>query len=481
MRAVTITPSALTRLVEVASTRGATYADARAVEREHEAVSVKDGAVESVTRTADRGLAFRVIHRGAWGFAATDRTEDSAIRDLVDETFRRAEASASVERRSVKLAPIAPQRGEYRTSLERDPFAVPLAERIDHLRAVDANSLGPNVKSRRSSVAAYRTRKRLVTSDGTDVSQEIVETGAGLSVLAVKAGRKPASRYDSRLVRQAGWEYVEHLDVVARAARYRDDAEAMLDAPLAEERPTTLVFAPEFLALLVHESCGHPTEADRLLEHEVAFAGTTFMWPEDRGKLRYGSPHISMTADATVPGGMGTFGWDDDGVPAMKTKLIDKGVFVGYLTSRETAAGLGLPVTIGSARAEGWQHFPIVRMVNVSLDPGPTPFAELMRGVDSGLLLDAPASYSLDDKRQNFHFSTQSARVIRNGQLEGYVRGVAFQSLTPAFWGRCDGVADDWELHGFLSCAKGEPLQLMRVGHGAAHARFRDVPIEVRA
>ncbi|MDQ2915330.1 MAG: TldD/PmbA family protein [Chloroflexota bacterium] len=475
-----MTSSALADLVDIASSRGATYADVRAVEREHEAVSVKDGAVESVTRSADRGFGFRVIHRGAWGFAATDQTDESAIRGLVDEAFRRAEAAASIQRRRVTLATSPAQRGEYRTSLKRDPFAVPLAERIDHLREIDGASVGPSIKTRRSSVAAYRTRKRLVTSEGTDVSQEIVEAGAGLSVLAVKAGRKPASRYDSRLVRQAGWEYVEHLDLVARARRYRDDAEAMLDAPLADERPTTLVFAPEFLALLVHESCGHPTEADRLLEHEVAFAGTTFMWPEDLGKLRYGSPHVSMTADATVPGGMGTFGWDDDGVPAMRTKLVDKGTFVGYLTSREIAGALGVPVAIGSARAEGWQHFPIVRMVNVSLDPGTTPYPDLLRGVESGLLMEAPASYSLDDKRQNFHFSTQSARVIRNGQLQGYVSGVAFQSLTPDFWGRCDLVADDWELHGFLSCAKGEPLQLMRVGHGAAHARFRDVPIEVR-
>ena len=477
---MTTTTSLLADLVASASARGASYADARTVEREQEGVNVKDGAVESVTRSSDRGLGFRVIHKGSWGFAATDRTDDAALRGVVDEAFRRAEAAASVQRRTVTLAAVAPQRGEYRTTLGRDPFAVPLAERIDHLREVDAASRGPRVKTRRSSIAAYRTRKHLVTSEGTDVSQEIVESGAGLSVLAVKAGAKPAQRYDMRLTRQAGWEFVLHLDLVARARRYRDDAEAMLDAPLADETPTTLVFAPEFLALLVHESCGHPTEADRLLEHEVAFAGTTFMWPEDRGKLRYGSPHVSMTADATVPGGMGTFGWDDDGVPAMRTKLVDRGTFVGYLTSRETAGALGLPVTIGSARAESWQHFPIVRMVNVSLDPGATPFAELMRGVDSGLLLDAPASYSLDDKRQNFHFSTQSARVIRNGQLEGYVRGVAFQSLTPDFWGRCDDVADDWELHGFLSCAKGEPLQLMRVGHGAAHARFRDVPIEVR-
>src|SRR5919204_4242686 len=182
-----ITSSRIVDLVERASSRGATYADARFVEREHEAVSVKDGAVESVTRSADRGIGVRVLRRDAWGFAATDRTDDAALGALVDEATRRADASASVQRRAVGLAPVPPQRGEYRTGLRRDPFAVPLADRIDLLRAADAASVGPHVKARRSSVAAYRTRKRLVTSEGTDVSQEIVETGAGLSGLAVKA------------------------------------------------------------------------------------------------------------------------------------------------------------------------------------------------------------------------------------------------------------------------------------------------------
>jgi len=228
--------SILAELVDAAAARGATYADARTVEREHETVSIKDGAVESVTRASDRGVGFRVLSGGAWGFAATDRLGALPLRALVDEAFRRAEASASVRRQPVTLAPLAPQHGEYRTTLRRDPFAVPLAERIEHLREVDASSLGPNVKARRSAVAAYRTRKRLVTSEGTDVAQEIVETGAGLSVLAVKAGAKPAQRSDSRLTRQAGWEYVEHLDLVARAKRYRDDAEATLDAPLATAR-----------------------------------------------------------------------------------------------------------------------------------------------------------------------------------------------------------------------------------------------------
>ena len=451
----------------------------REVERESETVQLKDGEVESIDRGADRGIGLRVLHKGSWGFAASDAV-DGALSALLDEAFRRAEAAASVQRRRVVLAPLPPQRGEYRTAFRDDPFAVPLERRVELLREADDRMRGPRVRSRRSNVFSYRTRKRLVTSEGTDVSQEIVECGAGLNVVAVKAGAPPAIRSDMRNARQAGWEWVEELDVVGRAARYRDDAEAILDAPAAAAGRTTLVLDQPFLALLVHESCGHPTESDRVLEHEVAFAGTSFMWPKDRGALRYGSAHVNMTADATISGGMGTFGWDDDGVPATRTPLVERGIFTGYLTSRETAGALGLPRSGGSARAQGWQHFPIVRMVNVSLEPGPHRYADLVREVEDGLLLESPASYSLDDKRENFHFSAQVARVIKGGEVQGHVRGVGFQSLTRDFWGACDAVADDWELHGFLSCAKGEPLQLMRVGHGAAHARFRDLPIEVR-
>jgi len=471
--------SQLDAVVAAASSRGAQYADVREVERESETVRLKDGEVESIDRGADRGVGLRVLHKGSWGFAASDAV-DGDLRVLLDEAFRRGEAAATVQRRQVVLAPLAAQRGEYRTPFRDDPFAVPLARRVELLREADDRMRGPRVRSRRSNVVSFRTRKRLVTSEGTDVSQEIVECGAELNVVAVKAGAAPAIRSDMRNARQAGWEWIEELDVVARAARYRDDAEAILDAPAASAGRTTLVLDQSFLALLVHESCGHPTESDRVLEHEVAFAGTSFMWPKDRGTLRYGSTQVNMTADATIPGGMGTFGWDDDGVPATRTPLVERGIFTGYLTSRETAGALGLPASGGSARAQGWQHFPIVRMVNVSLEPGTRPFEDVIGEVEDGLLLESPASYSLDDKRENFHFSAQVARLIRGGEVQGHVRGVGFQSLTPHFWGACDAVADDWELHGFLTCAKGEPLQLMRVGHGAAHARFRDLPIEVR-
>ncbi|MBI3522624.1 MAG: TldD/PmbA family protein [Chloroflexi bacterium] len=473
----------LPAIVDAAIARGASYCDVRDVERESELVDLQDGEIESIERKGDRGIGLRVLRDGSWGFAASARVADEAgLRALLDQAARLADAARTVQRRAARLVPQAPQRGEYRTPLEQDPFAVPIPRRVELLRAADDAMRGPRVTTRRGSIAAYRTRKRLVTSEGTDVRQEIVESAAGLNIVAVKGGVPPAIRGDMRSARQAGWEFVEELDLVSLGARYRDDAEATLDAPAAAAKPTTLILDQSFLALMVHESCGHPTESDRVLEHEVAFAGTSFMWPKDRGTLRYGSTHVSITADARVPGGMGTFGWDDDGVPATRTPLIERGIFTGYLTSRETAAALGLVASGGSSRAEGWQHSPLVRMVNVSLEPGDRSYADLVGEVDDGLLLESPASYSLDDKRENFHFSAQVARVIRHGEVGGYVRGVGFQSLTKDWWGSCDGVAaDDWELHGFLTCAKGEPLQSMRVGHGAAHARFRDRPIEVRA
>jgi len=301
--------SRLRNAVAATAARGASYADARYVERESETVTFQDGQIEGVERSADRGVGVRVIVDGAWGFAASDRaSSDGQLAALCAEAIARARAAASVRRAPVVQVPQAPQRGEYRTPLRRDPFRVPLDERIALLREADEILATPNAKVRRVSVAAYRTRKRLVTSEGTDVGQEIVECGAGLNVTAATAGAKPATRNDMRNVRQAGWEYVEEFDVLAHARTFARDVEAVLAAKPAIERPTTLLIDQPFLALLVHESCGHPAESDRVLEHEVAFAGTTFMWPKDRGTLRYGSEHVNMTADATVPGGMGTFG-----------------------------------------------------------------------------------------------------------------------------------------------------------------------------
>ncbi|MBV9282138.1 MAG: TldD/PmbA family protein, partial [Chloroflexi bacterium] len=326
---------------------------------------------------------------------------------------------------------------------------------------------------------SFHTEKLFCSTEGARIRQETTECGGSLFALAVGDAR-PARRSFANYG-QAGWEFVRRLDLVGEAERVGEEAAALLAAPYVEPGRRDVVLGSEQLALMVHETCGHPTELDRVLGFEDAFAGGSFLQPADLGRLRYGSAHVNLSADSTLPTGLGTFGYDDDGVAARRFPLVREGIFCGYLCSRETAPLIGWDRSTGCSRADGWGRTPIVRMVNVSLEPGDTPLEALIGDVRDGLYLDTPASWSLDDRRLNFHFGVEYGREIRGGKLGAVRRGATLQAITPDFWGRCDGVAgpEHWRLWGLLSCAKGEPLQSLHVGHGAAPARFRDLRVGV--
>jgi TldD protein len=232
----------------------------------------------------------------------------------------------------------------------------------------------------------------------------------------------------------------------------------------------------------VHESVGHPTELDRVYGTEAAYAGTSFLSAGDLGSLRYGSERMNITADATTPEGLGTFAFDDEGVPASREPIVAEGVLRGFLSSRETAAQLGAGVG-GSMRADGWARMPLVRMTNLHLEPGEGSFEELLADVDDGLYLDTNKSWSIDDKRLNFQFGTQIAWEIKQGKLGRMLRDATYTGVTPVFWGKLDAVAgpEEWKLFGLTNCGKGQPGQEAHVSHGAAPARFRDVEVGVSA
>jgi TldD protein len=243
----------------------------------------------------------------------------------------------------------------------------------------------------------------------------------------------------------------------------------------------TIVIDSSQLALQVHESCGHPIELDRVLGMEASFAGTSFLTLDKLGKLQYGSPIVNIDADATAPGGLGTFGFDDEGVPAQNVPVVSAGLFVGYLTSRETAPVIGRR-SMGSARASGWNVIPLIRMTNVNLRPGDAgTLDDLIADTRDGLFLSTNRSWSIDDRRLNFQFGTQVGWRIRNGKLAEMVRNPTYTGITPEFWGSCDAIcgASEWQLWGVPNCGKGEPMQTHRVGHGAAPARFRNVQVGV--
>jgi TldD protein len=469
--------------VDAALAAGAEYADARAVVQRDQQIATKDGRVETTFDAESEGIGVRVLVDGAWGFACSDRLDEAGARDAATRATGFARAAHGGNGRA--LAPLEPATGSYRTPVERDPFAVPLSEKIDLCLRAEEAARHPGVKVTAASARAFSQRKHLVSSAGTDVEQELVECGGGLDAIAAGDGLFQQRSYPSAFggsSGQGGWEYVESLGLEREAPRVGEEAAALLRADPCPAAVTTVVINSEQVALQVHESVGHPTELDRVYGTEAAYAGTSFLSTDDLGSLRYGSALMNVTADATTPRGLGTFGWDDEGVAAQAEPVVAEGVLSSFLTSRETAARLGRG-SGGSMRAETWNRMPLVRMTNLHLEPAKQgSLDDLLADVDDGIYLSTNRSWSIDDKRLNFQFGTQVAWEIKRGRLGRMFRDAIYTGITPQFWGSLDalGGRETWVVYGLTNCGKGQPGQSAHVSHGAPIARFRNVQVGVR-
>jgi TldD protein len=469
--------------VDAALAAGADYADARAVLRRNQTVTTKNGRLEALSDSESEGIGVRVLLAGAWGFACDRRLSQGGAREAAARACTFARAAAGRHRRA--LAPVEARSGVYRTPLELDPFDIPLTAKVEQCRRAEAALDGSHIVVRQAMVRAQREHKVLVSSDGADIEQELVECGGGIDCAAARDGVFQTRSYPSAHVgssAQAGWEYVEELGLEHEAPRVAEQVEALLTAPVCPSAVTTVVLDADQVALQVHESVGHPTELDRIYGTEASYAGTSFLKPRDLGSLRYGSERMHITADSTTPRGLGTFGFDDEGVPAGREPVVTGGLLTGFLTSRETAARIGAG-SGGSMRAEGWNRMPLVRMTNLHLEPGDGTLDDLIADVPEGVYMETNKSWSIDDKRLNFQFGTQIAWEIKDGRLGRMVRDATYTGITPQFWGKLDAVGgpEAWRLYGLTNCGKGQPGQSAHVSHGAAPARFHDVQIGVKA
>jgi TldD protein len=469
--------------VDAALGAGASYVDARAVSLRRQYVITKNGNIEDLSDTESEGIGVRVLVDGAWGFAGSGRLDEAAARDAA---LRAAEfARAAPGRHQTNLAPVEAHTGTYRTPLERDPFSVPLTEKIDLCLRAEDGMRHDDVKVTVAMIRAQREHKVLVSSEGTNVEQEIYECGGGIDAYASSDNVSQVRSYPSQhagVSGQGGWEYVEKLGLDREAPRVGEQASALLRAPACPPGRTTIVLSPEQAVMQLHESVGHPTELDRVYGTEAAYAGTSFLSPDDLGSLRYGSEQMNITADSTTPAGLGTFAFDDVGVPAAREAIVEAGVLRGFLSSRETAAQLGAGRG-GSMRADGWARMPLVRMTNLHLEPGDGSLEELISEVDEGLFLQTNRSWSIDDKRLNFQFGTQMAYEIKDGKLGRLYRDATYTGITPVFWGSLDRVAgpEEWTMYGLTNCGKGQPGQHAHVSHGASPARFQNVQVGVKS
>jgi TldD protein len=464
----------------------ADYADARHVHTQAESIDTRNGTVQAAARGDDEGIGVRVRVGGAWGFAATRETDREAAESALQRALAIARAQPAAT--ATPLAPAEPARGDYASSAGIDPFSVSLDDKVALLMAADeamAAGGGDAVRLRTGTFHAQVERRTFASTEGALCEQTITECGGGIAAVAVAGDDAQRRSYPSGHagdVAQAGYEHFTGLDLVANAPRVAEQAVALLSAPACPAGETTVILDAEQLALQLHESVGHAVELDRVLGYEASYAGTSWVSPGDAGTLRYGSPLMTVTADARLAGGLGSYAWDDEGVPATATPLVEDGVLRGFLTSRETAAAIGLDRSGGCARATGFARQPIVRMTNVSIAPGDAgTLDDLIADTDRGILMETNRSWSIDQRRWQFQFATEIAWEIEKGERGRMLRDASYAGVTPEFWASLDAVcsAPAWRLHGLLNCGKGEPGQLAHVSHGAAPGRFRGVTVGV--
>jgi TldD protein len=461
------------------------YADVRVVAPYAvEYLAVRNGIASALTSSVRAAVGVRVRTAKAWGFGTASSITPAAARAAAERAVRSARAAdPSARARLAVTEERGPTKGRYTTKMRSDPFIVPLATKLELLlEAERAVHVKPEVKNGRASYYAWKEVKWFASTEGSSYRSTIVQVGAGVEATAVAGGevqRRSGPTSFGGDFRQAGFEYVKSLDLPGIAPRVGREAAALLKAPTCPSGTFPIVLASDQCALQVHESVGHATELDRILGTEAGYAGTSFVAPEDVGQRTYGSPLMQIAADATEPGGLGSFGWDDDGVPARRVPLVEDGRLTGLLTSRETAAQLGWDRSGGTLRAEGAHRFPLIRMTNIDLAAGDRTFEELLEGIREGLYFETNRSWSIDDKRLNFQFGTEVGRRIHHGELGGLVRNPIYAGMTPEFWQSMDAVGDakSWHLWGVPNCGKGQPSQVARVGHGAPTARFQNVRV----
>jgi TldD protein len=470
--------------VEAALAAGAGYADARVMEIRTEAMAARNGVIEGLDREDRAGVGVRALVGSSWGFFSVPDVGSKAARRAGEQAAAVARASRMVAGPDLRLAPQLVSTGHWDSDCREDPWSVGLAEKGDLLEGVTRTMLEHGADLGEASHRIWDTRKWFASSEGTKVDQHIVECGASMSATAVGEAETQRRGYPGIRGQYGtrGWELIRELDLPGNAARIAEEARALLTADACPSLDATdLILGSEQMGLQIHESVGHATELDRILGWEAAFAGTSWLELPKLGSLRFGSELMNITADATLPGALGSFGFDDEGTPAHPVDIVRDGIWVGTLSGRDSAAIAGIPGSGGAVRADGFDRIPMVRMTNVGLQPGTDSLESMIEATDDGILMDTNRSWSIDDKRLNFQFGCEVGWEIKGGKRGRLLKNPTYTAISPRFWGSMDmlGGRDEWTFWGTPNCGKGQPQQIGHTGHPAVPARFRGIRVGV--
>jgi TldD protein len=462
--------------------KGATYADIRIERIEDENLSVKNGSPELIDRSSDLGFGIRVIVNGAWGFAASSDWNEDNIKKISLRAVDIAKASSRLKKKNVVLSPLEKTVDSYKTPIIQDPYSIPLKEKLDYLLFLDSLMRKVSeINLTEAEMSFRRMNKFFASSEGSIIQQEIIQSGVGISATAMKTHREMGTRSypnSSGQYETKGYELIKELNFEENAQKISEEAVALLSAKECPSGIITVILDGPQVSLQIHESIGHPLELDRVFGAERNFSGTSFATVDKLNQLKYGSEIVNVVVDSTCPFGLGTFGYDDEGVKAGKKDLIKNGILVGYLTSRETAPLIGRSSN-GCMRADGWGNVPIIRMTNTNLLPGDKTLEEIISEVDDGIYMQTVRTWSIDDNRENFQMGCEIGWEIKNGKLGEMIKNPSYSGNTIEFWNSCDAIANEkyWKIWGTPNCGKGQPGQNMPTSQGASPARFRNVKV----
>ena len=458
------------------------HAHLRVEQIESERLSTSSQKTNPVEKSVSTGFAVRVLKDGSWGFAASSKFDPSEYERVIKLAIAIADASRKVNSHKVEFAEPSVGERKYETPLESDPFALPFKDKLDLLlHWEDLIHANPQINSSSTFLDFRRHTKLFFSNSGSAITQVLTHTGAGVTCGITKSRREQYERSfptSSGQFVSGGFEAIAKFGIEDKIEPLTSEAVALMTAGECPAKTTTIILSPDLASLQVHESIGHPLELDRVFGSERNFSGTSFATIDKLNKLKYASDIVNVYSDPTYTGGLATYLYDDEGVAASRVPLIQKGMLVGYLSSFETAARIGLPSS-AAARADGWGSIPLVRMTNLILEPGNQKFADMLAEVDDGIYIEGVSSWSIDDNRDNFTLSGEVGWEIKNGKLAGMIKSPSYSGNTVQFWNSCDSVGskDDWVLWGTPNCGKGEPGQNARTAQGAAYLRFRNVKV----
>jgi TldD protein len=474
--------------IERIKSKGATYVDARWYPfEEANYLMMWNGNLKNTTSARESGLGVRVLYKGAWGFSASSDLSD--VDALFDKAFDNSRVAAERVTFPVRLAEKDAIQASFESPCRENPFEVALADKVAFLKEMDEKLNQPGVFQRISEMMFMRKQIIFVDSEGSEIEKTITEVFPSLQVTGQDAQGvmherkfRPGRVGDSR-----GWESIDRELFSENAARLVRELNEVLAADDCPKEDRSVILLPGIMYLQTHETIGHALELDRILGYELAYAGGSFVTLNDFGTLRYGSPKLTARADATLTNSPGSFGYDDDGVPAQDNLLIDKGILVGAITGRqmveEANARARKPIFKGSGganRATSFYRVPIERMTNINIDPGSDgTLDDIVCNTEKGIILDGDRSWSIGSNREQFHFATEIGWLVDDGQVTRVVKNSTYKGETLKFYNSLSAVGDrsTWKVKYVDNCGKGQPNQIMQLGHGVPVCRFDHVRI----